>query len=371
MTVRDINSILSRINGPLGEDDFIEPLSILLLDHKHKSKFNTLGQLSTQQAILTQLKNRSKLYQFVNSRNLPKVSNPIIVSGLPRSGTTFLFDLLHCDHGFRGPLTWEIFQMMPITNSAFNKTKKVLKTKLKLRLIRALMPDLMKMHGMNAYLPEECQQIMSIDFKSIYWAYNANVPEYEAFLKTCDYTSAILWHSRFLQALEIAHKPKNWLLKDPCHMQHIPELLKIYPEAKFIFVHRDPVDTIPSISSLTSHVRAPFTKKVNKTEIGTNALSFWKNAIDSFLEDRRLIAKNNYIDINFKDFIAAPLEQTLSVYQGLGLEVTQQNKTRMKDYIHKQSLKRTTQHKYTLKDFGLSQKKVEDSFREYRIKFDL
>ena len=55
MTVRDINSILSRINGPLGEDDFIEPLSILLLDHKHKSKFNTLGQLSTQQAILTQL----------------------------------------------------------------------------------------------------------------------------------------------------------------------------------------------------------------------------------------------------------------------------------------------------------------------------
>mgnify|MGYP000011603785 FL=1 len=261
--------------------------------------------------------------------------------------------------------------MMPITNSAFNKAKKVLKTKLKLRLIRALMPDLMKMHGMNAYLPEECQQIMSIDFKSIYWAYNANVPEYEAFLKTCDYTSAILWHSRFLQALEITHKPKNWLLKDPCHIQHIPELLKIYPEAKFIFVHRDPVDTIPSISSLTSHVRAPFTKKVNKTEIGTNALSFWKNAIDSFLEDRRLIAKNNYIDINFKDFIAAPLEQTLSAYQGLGLEVTQQNKTRMKDYIHKQSLKKITQHKYTLKDFGLSQKKVEDSFREYRIKFDL
>jgi hypothetical protein len=371
LTIRDINSILNRVNGPLGEDDFIEPLSILLSDYKNASEFNALGQFSMHQTVLSQLKNRSKLYQFVDNKNLPKVSNPIIVSGLPRSGTTFLFDLLHCDISLRGPLTWEIFQMMPITNSGINKTTKVFKTKMKLLLIKALMPDLMRMHAMSAYLPEECQQIMSIDFKSISWAYNANVPESEAFLKTGDYTSAILWHSRFLQALETAHKPKNWLLKDPCHIQHIPELLKIYPGSKFIFIHRDPVDTIPSISSLTSHLRSPFAKNIDTVEIGINALSFWKNAIDCFLEDRKLIARDNYVDINFKDFIAAPLEQILAAYQSLGLEVSQQNKTQMKDYIDKQSSKKITQHKYTLKDFGLSQKQVEDSFQEYRMKFDL
>ena len=369
--MRNINTILNRISGPLGEDDFMEPLSILLSDYKNASKFNAVGQFSMHQTVLSQLKNRSKLYQFINNRNLPKASNPIIVSGLPRSGTTFLFDLLHCDNSLRGPLTWEIFQMMPITNSGISKNIKVFKTKLKLHLIKLLMPDLMRMHPMSVHLPEECQQIMSMDFKSISWTYNANVPEYEAFLKACDYTSAILWHSRFLQALETVHKPKNWLLKDPCHIQHIPELLKIYPSSKFIFIHRDPVDTIPSISSLISHTRAPFTKNINKTEIGINTLSFWKNAIDCFLEDRRLIASDNYVDINFKDFIAAPLEQTLTACKNLGLEVSQQNKTRMEDYIDKQSSKKTMRHKYTLKDFGLSQKQVEDSFQEYRTNFDL
>jgi len=367
----EVNSILNKVNGPLGEDEFLEPLSILLLDHKNASGFNLLGQFSTRQAILNQLKNRSKLYQFINNKNLPKASNPIIVSGLPRSGTTFLFDLLHCDPSLRGPLTWEIFQMMPITNNELNKTKKVFKTKLKLRLIKALMPNLMKMHTMSAYLPEECQQIMSIDFKSISWAYNAKVPEYEAYLKTCDYTSAILWHSRFLQALETVQKPKNWLLKDPCHIQHIPELLKIYPNAKFIFIHRNPVDAISSISSLISHIRTPFTKNINRSEIGINALSFWKNATDCFLEDRKLIEKENYIDIRFKDFVANPLEQALSVYQALGLEINQQNKKRMKNYIYKQTQQKRAQHNYALKDFGLRQEKIEDLFKEYRTKFDL
>jgi hypothetical protein len=366
-----INSILNKVHGPLGEDDFLEPLSILLLDHKNESRFNLLGQFSTHQAILNQLKNRSKLYQFVNNRNLPKASNPIIVSGLPRSGTTFLFDLLHCDPSLRGPLTWEIFQMMPITNNKLNKTKKVFKTKLKLSLIKALMPNLMNMHSMSAYLPEECQQIMSIDFKSISWAYNAKAPKYEAYLKTCDYTSAILWHSRFLQALETVQKPKNWLLKDPCHIQHIPELLKFYPKAKFIFIHRDPVDAIPSISNLTSHIRLPFTKKVNKKEIGNSALSFWGNAVHKFLADRALLNKQQYIDIDFSNFIHNPIESIQTIYGHFGLQLSKASLINMNQYLDDQSLKKKYKHEYVMNDFDLNATKINEIFSKYISQFNL
>jgi hypothetical protein len=100
-------------------------------------------------------------------------------------------------------------------------------------------------------------------------------------------------------------------------------------------------------------------------------LSFWKNATDCFLEDRKLIEKENYIDISFKDFVANPLEQALSVYQALGLEINQQNKKRMKNYIYKQTQQKRAQHNYALKDFGLRQEKIEDLFKEYRTKFDL
>ena len=351
------------VNGPLGEDDFIEPLSILLSDHNNKSKFNTSGHFLMQQQILNQLKNRSKLYQFVNKRNLSKVSGPVIVSGLPRSGTTFLFDLLQCDTNFRAPLTWEIFEMMPIANTMPIKLLKIFKTKLKLRVIKTLIPKLINMHPMDANLPEECQQIMSIDFKSIFWAYSANVPEYEAFLKTCDYSSAILWHSRFLQALETVHKPKNWLLKDPCHIQHIPEILKIYPDARFIFIHRDPLEVIPSISSLTSHLRAPFTKNINKAEIGQKALSFWKNAIDSFISDRSLIPKKQVIDISFNNLIVDPLKNISLIYKAFGLYLNIENQETMQQYLNKQ--KKISKHQYTYDEFGLEADIIKASFKKY------
>lgn len=351
------------VKGPLGEDDFIKPLSILLSDHKKKSKLNASGQFLMQQLILSQLKNRSKLYQFVNSRNLSKVSGPVIVSGLPRSGTTFLFDLLQCDTNFRAPLTWEIFEMMPIANSISIKLLKILKTKLKLRLIKTLMPNLMNMHPMDASLPEECQQIMSIDFKSIFWAYSANVPEYEALLKTCDYSSSILWHSRFLQALETVDKPKNWLLKDPCHIQHIPEILKIYPDAKFIFIHRDPLEAIPSISSLTTHLRTPFTKNINKVEIGQKALSFWKNAIDCFMLDRNLIPKEQVIDIGFNNLITDPLKNISSIYKAFGLYLNIENQETMQQYLNKQKI--ISKHEYSYDEFGLDAHVIKASFKKY------
>ncbi len=351
------------VNGPLGEDDFIEPLSILLSDHKNKSNLNATGQFLMQKTILSQLKNRSKLYQFIDSRSLPKVSSPIIVSGLPRSGTTFLFDLLQCDTNLRAPLTWEIFDMMPIANTKSIKLFKIFKTKLKLMLIKSLMPNLMNMHPMDASLPEECQQIMSIDFKSIFWAYSANVPEYEALLRTCDYSSAILWHSRFLQALETVDKPKNWLLKDPCHIQHIPEILQIYPDAKFIFIHRNPLEVIPSISSLTSHLREPFTKNINKVDIGQKALSFWKNAIERFILDRNLIPKKQVIDISFSNLIVDPLKNISSIYKAFGFYLNIENQETMQQYLNKQ--KKLSKHQYGYDEFGLEADSIKTSFKKY------
>jgi hypothetical protein len=94
-----VDSVLKNINQPLGEEDFLEPLELLLSDLKNEANLNTFGSIGIRQNIINKLQERAKLYALVNQESLPPPSMPLVITGLPRSGTTFLLDLLHCDSG--------------------------------------------------------------------------------------------------------------------------------------------------------------------------------------------------------------------------------------------------------------------------------
>ena len=367
----NIDSLLNKVNLPLGEETYREPLSILLKDYENHSNLTRLGSLSVQRGLVKTLQSRGRLFQFINNNNFEEPSSPIIVSGLPRSGTTYLFDLLHCSDKFRGPLTWEIFQMLPIANSRYQQIYKQIKTESELALLRTLVPKLKNIHRMRSVLPEECQLITALDFRSISFSYSSKVPEYASFINNCDYSSALLWHKRFLQALETTYKPSHWLLKDPCHIQHISEIISVYPEAKFVFIHRDPKDTIPSISSLSAHLRAAFSNAVDKQEIGQHSLSFWSKAIEDFLAQRTLINESNVIDINFNDFIDNPIDSTKTILKKFKLGFDAHTRVKMEMLINNKSQFGKSPHQYNLNDFSLTADQVNTSFKSYIEKFGL
>ena len=104
------------------------------------------------------------------------------------------------------------------------------------------------------------------------YVYMANIPTYQDYIQKADFSPAFEWHKRFLQCLEVEDKPEHWLLKDPSHLEHIPEILETYPDAKFIYINRDPSETIPSICSLTATVRSGFTDSVDANLIGRQTL---------------------------------------------------------------------------------------------------
>ena len=108
-----IESVLKPIKKSLGEEDYREPLEILLRDLSEESNLQPHGYLGMRQNIISRLKVRADLNEIVSNKSLPPPATPVIVSGLPRSGTTFLFDLLDADSNQRSPLTWEIFNPLP------------------------------------------------------------------------------------------------------------------------------------------------------------------------------------------------------------------------------------------------------------------
>ena len=258
-------SLLSKIEGNLGEDDYKEPLSILLDSLNNEANLSLIGKIALRYQISTHLKIRSKIFEFVNNRELKKPASPIFVIGLPRSGTTYLFNLLSLDSNYRSPLVWEMFFPFPLIEQDSSEYKRrIKKTDFMLFFQKKLIPDLDVVHPIQSTDPEECLLISPFSLKSLLYSYMARIPSYESYLKKADHSSVFLWHSRFLQVLENFDRPHRWLLKDPGHIGRLSEILANYPDASFIQIHRDPVETIASICSLTEKTRRPFTKEIDK-----------------------------------------------------------------------------------------------------------
>ena len=366
-----IESVLKPIKQSLGEDDYREPLEILLRDLSEESNLQPHGYLGMRQNIISRLKVRANLNEIVTNKSLPPPATPLIVSGLARSGTTFLFDLLDADSNQRSPLTWEIFNPLPLAKNEATKKARIVKTNTQLAIIKSLIPDLNDLHPLNASLPEECQQITSISLRSIAYALMARTPNYKKYLKTCDFSPAMLWHVRFLQVLEQTNTPIRWLLKDPTHVHHIPELLSAYPGAYFVFIHRNPIATIPSICSLSAKITSALSKQTDKKEIGESLLDYWGHAIEKGLEDRSEIPDNRIFDIQFTDFISDPMKQVRRMYAHFGFELNQANEEDMHHFLADDTANKKSTHRYTLEEFGLTEKQVLERFKEYITAFDL
>ena len=365
-----VNSMLRGLNGKLGEDDYVEPLEILIHSLNKHNKFNPFGKIAFNHQLKSRLKVRRDLYNLHQENNFTDPADPVFVIGLPRSGTTLLFNLLSLDKSHRSPLYWEIMHPFPMVKSSREKIKREKKTNRELTLAKTLIPKLRGMHTIRANSPEECEQIATINVKSFVYMCMADVPEYVEYLKNCPFDSVFMWHKRFFQALEINGKPKRWLLKDPSHIGHLPEILKTYPKAKFIHIHRDPTEAVASFCSLTKNIRSSFSKKVNTSDIGSTVIDFWKHNLNKGMEDRKNLSSNQIVDINYQDFIASPLNQVKSAYLQLGFDMTIETENNIENYLSQGQTTSKSLHQYSLKEFGLNEKNVRDEFRDYMLNYD-
>ena len=359
-------SLLSKIEGNLGEDDYKEPLSILLDSLNNEANLSLIGKIALRYQISSHLKIRSKIFEFINNKELQKPASPIFVIGLPRSGTTYLFNLLSLDSNYRSPLVWEMFFPFPLIKQDSSEYKRrIKKTDFMLFFQKKLIPDLDVVHPIQSTDPEECLLISPFSLKSLLYSYMARIPSYESYLKKADHSSVFLWHSRFLQVLESFDRPHRWLLKDPGHIGRLSEILANYPDASFIQIHRDPVETIPSICSLTEKTRRPFAKEIDKNEIGQKTLSYWKESLAKGEKDKSFISKDKFINVKFDDFIVDPIGEIKKIYSGLNLDLNKETEKKMVDFVNEFKKGEKTRHTYGLSEFGLSEESVQNTLSKY------
>lgn len=365
-----IKSMLRGLNGKLGEDDYTEPLEILIHSLNKHNNFNPFGKIAFHHQLKNRLKTRKYLNQLHSSKTFSDPADPVFVIGLPRSGTTLLFNLLSLDVSHRSPQYWEIMNPFPLAKTSKEKDKKIKKVNRDLRLAKTLIPKLRNLHTIRAQTPEECEQIATMNVRSFVYLCMADVPEYIDYLKGCSFNSVFEWHKKFFQVLELDGKPQRWLLKDPSHIGHLPEILHTYPNAKFIHIHRDPIESVGSFCSLTKNIRSAFSKKVNTEDIGATVIDFWMHNLNKGIEYRKNISSQNIVDISYQEFIKSPLDHIKKSYVHLGFDMTTKTENDIQQYISQDRKKSMSSHNYSLNEFGLTEKKVKDQFRDYMLNYD-
>ena len=305
---------------------------------------------------------------FVKDKDLPSPANPVFVTGLPRSGTTFLFNLLALDNSHRSPRYWEIMSLMPLVKNKFDIKRREWKINAELKFARTIIPKLRNMHHIRANSPEECELLATINVRSFVYMCMANVPEYVEYLKDCSFV--FKWHKRFFQVLEINGRPKRWLLKDPSHIGHIPEILTTYPNAKFINIHRDPMESVASFCSLAKNIRSAFSKNVNPEQIGEVILDFWQHSLQKGIQAKENLSSDQIIDISYSNFIDDPLNILKDIYQNFEFDMDIETENKIKNYLINQSKLKKEKHSYSIEEFGLNEAKVKDCFKNYMMNYE-
>ena len=236
-----------------GGDDFREPLRVLVAALVGEAQLHEQGARIAQRHLHDVLCGRLKMAD--DRERFPgiaaeAITKPVFVIGLPRSGTTFLHNLLTQDPHSRSPLTWEImFPSPPPERETYLDDPRIAQCQAKLLDIGFLDEGLQAIHPFGARRPEECNFIWESTLRTVNYMAWWNVPSYTKMLYAGDMRPVYEAHKRFLQHLQHRHAGERWVLKTPAHMAWLDTLLAVYPDACLVQCHRDPAKIIPSLAN--------------------------------------------------------------------------------------------------------------------------
>ena len=337
-----------------------------------ESELHLAGRLIVRTEILRTLRNRLKLADLWR-RQLAILDEPldapIFVVGSPRSGTSILHELLALDPANRSPLMWEMEH--PIEALAGEELRGV--GDAVTTFWHDLQPEYETMHANSGDLPNECIFITLHEFLSDHWGGCHVVPSYERYLAKADLRPAYRYHRRFLQTLQQRDRRERWLLKAPSHLFQLRALFDVYPEARVIQTHRDPLKTIPSALSLMSTLKWMRCENVDLKVAAARTSAGFEYVYRDEIEQRANggLPDDRFVDVRYHDLIADPGGTVRSLYERLGWPLPPELEPSVGDYVVNKARGSRGAHRYSLADWNLDAPTESARFAFYRTRFGI
>jgi hypothetical protein len=303
------------------------------------------------------------------------IERPIFITGIPRSGSTFLHELLAEDPENRAPRVWEVMFPIPIGKRRPEKADpRVQKAKACLWCFRRLAPGADSVYPIRAWMPHERVAIHSYTLLSEEFVSTCHVPTYEAFLHAADLGPTYRWQRRFLQYLQMERPNSRWVLKSPDHIYCLDTLLNVFPDAAIIQTHRNPAEVVKSQIRLTKVLEAMFARPREREQLAISEarkIEQMLGYITRFRDAYPNVAKQ-FIDITYRELVSDPLAVVRRIYERLDIRLTEVAIERMRGLVSARSrYKKRRRRSPPLADPGLDSTAGKDQFENYCSRFGI
>lgn len=365
-----------------GPEDFKERLNLLLDEWGNDPGITGISRLSLFNKLVLFASNRLLIQDTLTKHpeilDIP-IEKPIIVAGLPRSGTTHLLNLMASDQRLRSLPLWESYEPIPLpgeTPLEDGTDPRYQRCADEWEMMQSVAPHLAAMHPMNPDHIHEELELMGPDFASYNFEWLAISPRWRDHYFSHDQTPHYEYMKKVLQILlwqkRDTDSPTRWVLKCPQHLEQLPALKKVFPDATIIVTHRDPVAVIQSTVTMLG-----YGQRINRKKVELKGLiHYWSDRIERLLKacvrDRDTLAESSSIDVPFHQFMADDMAMIEKIYAKAQLPMTEQSRAQLREHIEKNPRGKHGQMIYDLKgDFGIEPNELRERFQFYFDRFPI
>ena len=373
----DAETLMGEAVRQTGFDDFgdrsgTDALHLLVRSCAERDALDDLGWRVLRSAALRHLRNRLTLRAYVRAHpdvEGASLGRPIVVTGMPRTGTTVLLELLALDDSSRPLRLWEALTPLPVANAS-ERDERMQQARRWLDRFYEAVPGFVKIHAIRADGPEECDTLLQSAFASQHFDDMFDAPAYSEWLATAPLDDAYAFYATQLRILTAAETaPATWVLKSPIHLGHLDALLRVVPDARVVHCHRNPLQAVPSYASLITTLRRAYSNRVDTRKVGRQALSRCARAVERALRARETVTSGQFIDVAYDDIVRDPVAVVRSVYLAAGRTMAAELEGRMHEWVRRNPRGAQGRHEYDAETFGIGAPMTRRAFEPYLARF--
>ncbi|HYD62062.1 MAG TPA: sulfotransferase [Noviherbaspirillum sp.] len=375
----DIDTLLVQASAQcgglkdFGDDSFRPALQALLTALDGEAKLSPMGRQLLRQRIVEMLVNRLRVEDYCkrNPEILDEeIAQPVVIVGLPRTGTTLLQRILACDPRFYSLAWWE--SRYPVPPADGNDTR-IAEAKVDVRMMIEAMPQLLSIHPLDAEQADEEVMLMEHSFYGAMEAY-AHIPAYVAWREAQDKAPAYRYLKKLLQFVQWQKKQRGiqaqrWILKTPHHLHAMDALFAVFSDVRVIQTHRDPLQTVPSLASFVHTLWRIYSEQADAGAVGRQWNHQFAHSLRSTMQFRERLQEQRFLDVQFIDTVRQPMEVVREIYAFLDVPLDASVERAMQQWLQQNGRDRRAVHGYTAEQFGLSEVQLRRDYAAYRERY--
>lgn len=356
-----------------GPGEFREGLRMLLRTYD-ENPFNEKRRARQRQRLVQLLSTRLRVQEAFRKHpeiHERKLRRPMVLTGLPRSGTSALFNLLAKDPAARPLLLWETQFPDPLEGlepGAPDPRRDAVEAHFARG--RQRNPEFTRIHYASADTPEECVLLHAFALHGVQMGIEIFLEPYASWYRAQDLRGMYAYYADLLRLLDWQRPGERWLLKAPAHMWGIEALVESFPDVAIVWSHRDPLSCTASICSMT-HTLMKHQLEVDPKQLGPRVMEFYAASLERGLAARARCDPARFVDVTHDEFLDDSLKVVERVHGHFGLPLEASARAAFAEHVASHPKGEHGAHEYALEQYGLTSERVRERFAAYLERFEL